>query len=151
MDKNRKYLDAGVTSDNQQAYLKHPLSAVQLLSTLDGVPFDVNKIMMQHHEKMDESGFPYHLDRKKISLLTAIFIISEDISNCLYAGGDDSVFVDDVLDDFEFKYNKGIFKKSLEVLRTALGSQKPKNLKQQNQLLPEVPKTIHSALFKTVK
>ena len=67
---------------NQQAnYLiyNHTLQAAEFVQRWSGCPSDVDKIIVQHHEKFDGSGFPHKMNFLNIYPLAAVFIICEDM------------------------------------------------------------------------
>ncbi len=67
---------------NQQAnYLiyNHTLQAAEFVHRWSGCPSDVDKIIVQHHEKFDGTGFPHKLNFLNIYPLAAVFIICEDM------------------------------------------------------------------------
>lgn len=113
-----------VPKATMKKYINHPFLAIEFLEKLSDISPDVGKIILNHHEKPDGTGFPHGNNWKKIFPLAAIFIVAEDFSNCIYAGGNDHAFIEDILDDFEQKYYQGNFKKALEGLRSSLGLQK---------------------------
>lgn len=59
--------------------LNHPINAAQLTLNWPLCPPDVDVIIRQHHEKPDGQGFPLELPAFKISPLSALFIMSEDL------------------------------------------------------------------------
>jgi hypothetical protein len=64
-------------------YAQHPLIAKQMLSKHSG--FDsICEIIMQHHEKIDGSGFPYHLMGKEINPGAAIIAVVDCYHNIFY-------------------------------------------------------------------
>src|SRR5690606_3433295 len=60
-------------------YRNHPVEAVTMLRNLRTLPPDVDHIILQHHEAEDGSGFPYRLTSSRISPMSAVFIIAEDL------------------------------------------------------------------------
>lgn len=61
------------------ALFNHPITAAQLTLNWPLCPPDVDVIIRQHHEKPDGQGFPLELPAFKISPLSALFIMCEDI------------------------------------------------------------------------
>ncbi|MEQ1724017.1 MAG: response regulator [Pseudobdellovibrio sp.] len=67
---------------NQQSNYKifnHPTVAAQFAAKWSSCPADVDKLILQHHEKFDGTGFPQKLNFLTIFPLAAVFIISEDL------------------------------------------------------------------------
>ncbi len=57
----------------------HPKKASELIAAWSSCPSDVEELIIQHHEKIDGTGFPMGIDYKTIAPLSAIFILAEDI------------------------------------------------------------------------
>jgi response regulator RpfG family c-di-GMP phosphodiesterase len=67
---------------NQQSNYKiynHTIVASQFAAKWSSCPADVDKLILQHHEKFDGTGFPQKLNFLTIFPLAAVFIISEDL------------------------------------------------------------------------
>lgn len=108
----------------------HPQDAVNLLDKFQGLPSDVDKIILQHHERADGTGFPRGLEWKRIYSLAAVFIVAEDFVTSVYECGLNQINTDHILDEFEIKYaGKGNFTLAVEALRMALGYSEIKTLK----------------------
>ena len=116
---------------NQIASLKnHPQQAVDLLNKFQGFPPDVDKIILQHHERVDGSGFPRGLEWKRIFALAAVFIVAEDFVLSVFESGLNEVNTEHILTELEEKYrNKGNFSLAVEALRIAMGYSKSRTLK----------------------
>jgi len=59
--------------------LEHPLRAAEFVKSWVGCPADVDQLILQHHEKLDGTGFPAKLNFQTIFPLAGVFIIAEDI------------------------------------------------------------------------
>jgi hypothetical protein len=67
---------------NQQSNYKifnHTTLASQFAAKWSSCPADVDKLILQHHEKFDGTGFPQKLNFLTLFPLAAVFIISEDL------------------------------------------------------------------------
>jgi HD-GYP domain-containing protein (c-di-GMP phosphodiesterase class II) len=117
-------------SSSQIAKIKsHPQEAVTLLESFHGFPPDVDKIILQHHERADGSGFPRGLEWKRIFSLAAVFIVAEDFVTSIYECGLNQINTDHIPCEFEERYaGKGNFTVSVEALRMAMGFTEPKKL-----------------------
>lgn len=58
---------------------QHPADTAQKIRQVTLLPITVDRIIAQHHEKPDGSGFPMGLQNDSIEYLARIFIIAEDI------------------------------------------------------------------------
>lgn len=102
---NRK---AEFTEEEIKSYQEHPRKAAELVSRFSEVPPDVDTIIWQHHERIDGSGFPQHLNQLRIAPLAALLIIAHDYVRCYQKSQKDlKKFVEDRVDF----YNLGYFKK----------------------------------------
>lgn len=87
----------------------HPIKAAEFVSFWSSCPPDVDKLILQHHERFDGQGFPNKLNFLTIFPLAGIMIIAEDI---VY-----QTFLNNELDPIEYLkshetyYNRGEFKK----------------------------------------
>jgi response regulator RpfG family c-di-GMP phosphodiesterase len=97
---------------NQQISYKifnHPLVAAEFVANWTSCPPDVDKLILQHHEKFDGTGFPQKLNFLNIFPLAAVFIIAEDLiyHSILFPEKKNS----DYLTEKEAYYNRGDVKK----------------------------------------
>lgn len=58
---------------------EHPKVSAALIKKAEFIPGGVDLIVEKHHEKPDGSGFPLGLKASQIDLLSAIFILVEDV------------------------------------------------------------------------
>lgn len=64
---------SGVFSDQEEAlFREHPRRGAAILSRTKGVPEPVHRIVWEHHERVDGSGYPYGLHGSQLSLLSQI-------------------------------------------------------------------------------
>ena len=110
----------GISEAKLLRYKLHPSKAGEHLNEIAGIPQDVDRIILMHHEKPDGSGFPHKKTWKTIFPVAAVFILAHDFANCLYAGGLQLEFLEDILADFDEKYDKGNFKLAMKGLRKAM-------------------------------
>jgi response regulator RpfG family c-di-GMP phosphodiesterase len=64
---------------------EHPNIAATTLSDFRDIPMDVLTIVRQHHELPDGTGYPSKISNKKIIPMSAVFIISHDLTNYILA------------------------------------------------------------------
>lgn len=64
---------------------EHPNIAATTVSGISNVDADVLTIIRQHHELPDETGFPEKISHKKIIPMSALFIISNDLTDYILA------------------------------------------------------------------
>ena len=63
---------------------EHPADVQELLKGLKNIPPDLDRILMEHHERPDGSGFPRKLSGKQIHSLSSIFILAHDIVEMIF-------------------------------------------------------------------
>ena len=67
---------------NQQTNLKiysHPIRAAEFVNFWTSCPPDVDKLIIQHHENFDGTGFPNKLDFSTLFPLAGLMIMAEDV------------------------------------------------------------------------
>lgn len=60
---------------------EHPNIAATTLGDVKEIPMDVLTIVRQHHELPKENGFPSKISHKKIIPMSAVFILSHDLTD----------------------------------------------------------------------
>ena len=93
---------------------EHAGEAAKLLSEGENIFQDVEAIIIQHHEKPDQSGYPRGLGALSISPLSAIFIIAEDFVTRVHGKKGGEIDINEIKNQFAELYNRGNFKKPLE-------------------------------------
>lgn len=106
-------------TNQETIYQDHPIEASKVIQKFFNIPPDVDKIVLEHHEKPDGTGFPRGLFHSNISPFGAILIIASDVADKLILAKDQG-------GDFEYGlyerymkdqgYSKGQFKKILDVV-----------------------------------
>lgn len=79
-------MKGAITEEEVKNFSRHPNAAVDLLRGAHEVPPDVDKIIAQHHERPDGSGFPRGLVSHQIAPLSALFIVAHDVVKFVYEG-----------------------------------------------------------------
>lgn len=98
--------------------LEHPIRGAEFVKSWVGCPADVDQLILQHHEKLDGTGFPAGLNFHTIFPLAGVFIIAEDIIyHCVDNFG---VAPLGYLKSREEYYNRGDFKKIYSAVEKAL-------------------------------
>lgn len=102
-----------LSSEDKKLVQRHMFESIRLLKKLDGVPEDVEKIILQHHEKYDGTGFPRALDTVSISPLAAIFNVAHEFVHLCY---EDDFKMQKIINVLSIKYTKGQYKKAIDLL-----------------------------------
>jgi response regulator RpfG family c-di-GMP phosphodiesterase len=101
-------------------YKGHPFESANFVRKFKSIPGDVDKLIHEHHEHPDGSGFPRGISFQHISSLGAILIIASSIADHLYLKKDDiDNLSNKVVYDFliDGNFNKGQFKKIIETIK----------------------------------
>ena len=109
-----------LSKKEQNTFLQHPTSAAKIINQLQSLPMDVEKIISEHHEKPDGSGFPRGLTSSTIAPLSCIFILADQFCYKLYSGPRDKKTVQFILRDLEDDYSSGNFKGPFKALKSLL-------------------------------
>jgi len=107
-----------MTPADYKLVFEHPNIAATTLSDYREIPMDVLTIVRQHHELPKENGFPSKISHKKIIPMSAVFIISHDLSNYIIANPKWSLA--EYIQDAKNKFTGTHFQKALTALE-ALG------------------------------
>lgn len=106
-----------LSQKNKKIIIDHPLKSSELILGIKGLPLGVDKIIKNHHEKYDGSGFPRGIDYTRHEPLTAIFNLSLEIADIVYEVGISRDLILDTLSSFEEKYQKGAYGKIVMALK----------------------------------
>ncbi len=95
----------------------HPVKAAELVSKSKNIPPDVDKIILNHHERPDGSGFPKGLTGDQIFPLGCIFIIAEEFVHRIFLHDYTPELVSQIINDFESTFNSGNFVRPFAALK----------------------------------
>lgn len=70
-------LSESIQQPSNYPIFHHPTRGAQLMQKWSHCPPDVDRIIVQHHEEFDGTGFPNKLNFQTIAPLAAVFIIAE--------------------------------------------------------------------------
>ncbi|MGZ3708712.1 MAG: HD-GYP domain-containing protein, partial [Bdellovibrionota bacterium] len=62
-----------------QLFEIHPVKAADYARKFQGIPPEVDTILLQHHERPDGSGFPLGLQHQAIAPIACAFIVAHDL------------------------------------------------------------------------
>lgn len=107
----------------QRRMLRHPIESAEQLPESEEIFDETKKIIMEHHELPDGTGYPKKLNANQISPLACLFIISEQISLCLLRNNFNPERVSDFLIISEDYYSQGNFTKIFKAAKTCFGKE----------------------------
>ncbi len=118
------YRKTTALTDQEQVLMKqHPQLAATVLEQADSIPSAVSRIIAQHHEYLDGSGFPQHLKQDGLSTLAQLVGLADTYDE-LVSGrhGRPSLLPHDAIRQLFVHGAKGHYEKTLvEVAIKALG------------------------------
>jgi response regulator RpfG family c-di-GMP phosphodiesterase len=111
-----------VSSPAVEIYKTHPAKSAALLSGIKNLPPDIDKIILQHHERPDGKGFPSNLNHSRFTPLGALFVIAEDLVVELGKRPDQEIpaVIQEFITSRSEYYGQGYFKKVLSSLAHSL-------------------------------
>ncbi len=74
-----KVLDSEINQQTNFKIFSHPIKAAEFVAFWSSCPPDVDKIILQHHENFDGTGFPHKLDFSTLFPLSGLMIMAEDV------------------------------------------------------------------------
>lgn len=92
------------------SYRNHPLEGAQFVQRIDLIPPDVDRIILQHHERPDGTGFPRALSASRITYLAAVFIVCEELVHFIKRGGNLTTSLKDFMTWGESYFDQSHFK-----------------------------------------
>ena len=98
-------------------YRLHPLEASKFVEYHPTLPPDLEKILLQHHEKADGSGFPRGISANRIFPLASLFILIEDFVEAIEDGEHLETAVTDFITWGQEHYKEGPFQRSYETFK----------------------------------
>ena len=72
---------AKLKGEDYEAYIRHTVDGQQILGRMPGISSNVKLAVMQHHERVDGSGFPFGSQGKDIALHASIISIADLYDN----------------------------------------------------------------------
>lgn len=101
----------------------HPISASNLVRGKEGLPPDIDWIILCHHERPDGSGYPRGLKADQIPPLACVFILAEIFSRRLYNKTANPESIEQFAKELSSHFARGNFKKALEGLQAVIKRQ----------------------------
>lgn len=66
-----------LSEDNKKVFEQHALFGFEYLQSLGKLPYEISRIVLQHHERLDGSGYPNKLSKDDIHKLAQIIAITD--------------------------------------------------------------------------
>jgi len=103
-------------------FKSHTIEASKLVNNVSAFPSGVDKIILNHHEKVNGAGMPRGLDHQSITPVEALFIIAHDFVSEIYNCNFDVDKYPTILDQLQLKYKEGNFKNISDILRVSFSA-----------------------------
>lgn len=68
-----------------EKFKTHPFESYKLIKKMPNLPSDIDRIVLEHHERPHGDGIPKGLNGSQIGALSALFILAHDMADMLYA------------------------------------------------------------------
>lgn len=76
--------DKSIHRDHLQAFKQHPIKSSEIISSSKTSLPDLDRIIMESHERPDGNGFPRKLSTSRVSPLGAILILANAVSEVIF-------------------------------------------------------------------
>ncbi|MCB9026804.1 MAG: response regulator [Bdellovibrionaceae bacterium] len=107
--------------DDFKKYMDHPELAAHIALLWKSVPENVHDIILQHHERPDGRGFPFHLKEENLLPLSCVFILAHELTTYILKCKSSSEW-SHFFEENKLKYKQGKFKNIFEKVHTALSA-----------------------------
>ena len=115
-----KNLNEVATLAEKEEVLAHIKKAGNVLETIRGINNDAHKIITDHHERPDGTGFPHGLTANQIPPLSCVFLISHHIVDYLYDVNFNTSSLADFIQSMQGEWDEGNFKRVFTSARNLL-------------------------------
>ncbi|MCR9206007.1 MAG: hypothetical protein NXH75_15595, partial [Halobacteriovoraceae bacterium] len=113
-------LEECTDTETQKIIKDHGNKAAKLIEKLPGMNHDAHKIILDHHERPDGTGFPLGLTAGNIPPLSCVFILSHEIVDFLIFNNFQTQLLATKIQEMERTWSTGNFKRPFECLRSIL-------------------------------
>ncbi len=113
--KNKKLVDESFLK-----YQDHSEIAAHVAAAWQGVSEDVQKIVLQHHERPDGNGFPFKVKGNEIAPLSCVFILAHELTDFILDEKNQSFDLEPFFEKNRGLYSEGLFRDLLANLRNAV-------------------------------
>lgn len=100
-----------LTPIQRKGFLQHPYKMYSLIKLKSLFSTDVERIIIEHHERENGSGFPRGLVASQLYFLSVVFIVAHDFVDELYKSNFDYHNKKEILDKLYNSYQSEKFKK----------------------------------------
>ncbi len=105
---------------DRMAILKHIKKAAQVMESIKGINNDAHRMITDHHEQPDGSGYPLGLSATQLPPLSCVFITAHHIVDYLYGQSFDTSSLATFIQSMQGKWDQGNFKRVYSCARSLL-------------------------------
>lgn len=106
-----------LSSEERKIVENHPILAAQTLEKSKAIGPDVLEIVVKHHERPNDCGFPNRIQPQAIGNLASTFILAEEVVEFLYQNKFDVSEIGNQWEEHFMMFDVGNFKKPLEIIK----------------------------------
>jgi len=108
------------TQTHKDKVLQHISNAAKLLESIKGLNNDAHRMIKEHHEKPDGTGFPHGLKANQLPPLSCVFITAHYIVDYLYDNEFETKNLTTFIQDMQDVWDQGNFKRVYNCTRSLL-------------------------------
>ncbi len=98
-----------------QVMINHPINSAKMLPSFNEIVNDTKRIILEHHEMPNGDGYPKKLTANQIAPLSALFVLSHQITLCLFRNDFDKTRLKDFITNNEIVFKQGNFSKFYQI------------------------------------
>jgi HD-GYP domain-containing protein (c-di-GMP phosphodiesterase class II) len=108
------------SNDILKEYFNHPIKTSEIIKKSGLYPDDLARIILEHHENPQATGFPSKKGPNAVSTLSAVFNVAHAFSELIFQGIFDEVYPEKAFALLEAKFDEGFYKNAVVALKKAL-------------------------------
>ncbi len=112
---NRDLRKSDLSEREKKLVEQHALKASMLVKSNPNAPFGADSIILQHHGMLNGIGFTSE-QNSSLSQLAIVFLVAEDFCDRIINVEPEFFNRDNIVNSLKRKYNKGMFRKVVEVI-----------------------------------
>jgi len=115
-----KMEDHDLSKDEKEIVINHPEKSANIVKKFKATNNDIETLILQHHERPNEKGFPRQFPNKQFSPLSSLFILANDFAYRILKQPLTEKDLLDAVKYYDENFNVGNFKKAYEGFKISL-------------------------------
>lgn len=115
-----KMEDHDLSKDEKEIVMNHPEKSANIVKRFKASNNDIETLILQHHERPNEKGFPRQFPNKQFSPLSSLFILANDFAYRILKQPLTEKDLLDAVKYYDENFNAGNFKKAYEGFKISL-------------------------------